>query len=424
MTKYLLRIILLVLLCVGCTERERLNPLDPRNPKTGGRLIGLTISSEFDTVYLSWQSIRLDDLTGYHIYRRIDRAGDFQRTRSVSEDTTVITDTSLEYDRDYSYFVTAYSNSFESAPSETLSITPGPAHFWITDVDDRRIYAVSNDGTHIHDITSVDGFPWNVIVTPDRATWYGDRLYGRVIQIIGDQRFRYYPQTEWWDPVDMSYDTERKIMWVADKRGAVVKLFTPQPGAIEEIELDGLNEPSSVSANSWQGTCWVADPDARAVFEISYFDNQVIHSVANLIRPASVAVNGKDNVCWVADSARIVKIHAAGILLEIRDNFQNLYLLAVDDRTDDVWAVDYDASKSEARILRFDKNGNKLLEIDGFNYLESIAVNPVDHSCAVTDVVTGTLKRISHRGDILSELSGFYYLHDVFIETRSSNSAY
>jgi hypothetical protein len=418
MMKYILRITLLILLVAGCTGRERLNPLDPKNPRTGGRLNGLTISSEFDTVYLSWQPISVDDLNGYHVYRQTDGMGNFERTRSVSEDTMGIVDTGLEYGREYSYFVTAYSPSFESTPSETLGISPGPAHYWITDVDDRRIYAVSHDGKHLHDIISVDGFPWNVIVTPDRAVWYGDRLYGRIIQIFGDQRFRYSPQTGWWDPVDMSYDNERKIMWIADKRGTVVKIVTPEPAVIEEIQLDGLSEPTSVSANSWQGTCWIADPDARTVFEISYFDNQVIHSVVNMIRPTHVAVNGKDNVCWVADSARIVKIQAAGVLLEIRNNFQNLYLVDVDERTDDVWAADYDASNAEARIIRFDENGNKLLEISGFSYPESIAVNPVDHSCVVTDVVTGTLTRISKRGEILSELSGFYYLHGLFIEIR------
>jgi len=54
----------------GCSGRKRTNPLDPENPQTEGRPIGLRILSDGNRVQLSWDRVEIPGITGYQVYRK------------------------------------------------------------------------------------------------------------------------------------------------------------------------------------------------------------------------------------------------------------------------------------------------------------------------------------------------------------------
>ena len=56
----------------GCSNRERLNPLDPRNPDTLGRPTGLRVTSNRHRVTLSWEFVEHANVLGISVWRRIE----------------------------------------------------------------------------------------------------------------------------------------------------------------------------------------------------------------------------------------------------------------------------------------------------------------------------------------------------------------
>jgi hypothetical protein len=53
----------------GCSDRERLNPLDPSNPSTRVAPIGFAAVAGDGFVSLSWRPATSSDVTGYDLYR-------------------------------------------------------------------------------------------------------------------------------------------------------------------------------------------------------------------------------------------------------------------------------------------------------------------------------------------------------------------
>ena len=82
----------------GCSQRDRLNPLDPKNPDTEGKPVGVTILSDQDDVTVSWVNQSFEDILGFNIYRR-QEGEDFESIGVASVSASSFTDSDLEYDR-------------------------------------------------------------------------------------------------------------------------------------------------------------------------------------------------------------------------------------------------------------------------------------------------------------------------------------
>jgi len=53
----------------GCTNRDRSNPLDPRNARTGGTIPGFNAVAGDSVVELRWPSLQQEGVTGYRVQR-------------------------------------------------------------------------------------------------------------------------------------------------------------------------------------------------------------------------------------------------------------------------------------------------------------------------------------------------------------------
>src|SRR5262249_11212906 len=69
--------LLAVALISGCTARDRANPLDPRNPGTGGPAAGFTAIAGDKQVYLEWTSPDPRIGLSFELDRKIEGAGAF-----------------------------------------------------------------------------------------------------------------------------------------------------------------------------------------------------------------------------------------------------------------------------------------------------------------------------------------------------------
>ena len=215
MTKRLLWFVL-VFLFLSCSERQRLNPLDPLNPKTGGRPTGLRIISEYKTVTLWWDRVNVKNLQGYNLYRK--KGGDqiFHKIAVVSPDSSQFSDRDVCYGITYSYRLSAFTTSFESPLSEAVSITPGPTFNWVVDTYRGKVVKLTFDG--LHQIFTIGGFGLPMAITPDRkgkGVWVVDYFYGKVYKISHNGRIL-SSFTGFSMPRDLDVDTLRGNIWVVD----------------------------------------------------------------------------------------------------------------------------------------------------------------------------------------------------------------
>jgi len=416
--KATLKSLIILLFVIQCVNREHKNPLDPKNPDTYGKPGGLNVFSEYDNITLSWRSINVKNLIGYNIYRKISGESSFSFIHLTPPDSTTFFDRNVTYNLKYTYKISVLTSGYESPLSDSVNITPGPTNIWVTDVDNHRIIKITHDGLHEIERLSVDGNPWDIAIDPqDRSIWYSDILWGEIYQLMDNSWKRFTSPTSWWRPIDIAFDDVRKILWVADDRGKVVRISQTTADSVLEIVNNDFVMPYSVAIDKQTGKCWVADPLSKNVFNISNNGQIVENANAVFIRPVSVSVNQTDGSCWVADSSRIVKLLKDGTLsFSTETGLLYAYTLDVNKNTGETWVGDYGNTYNDARLIKFDAQGNKLLQVTGFNYPGKIAVNLHDNGCVVVDTGNGRIVRLSSEGDILSEIGGYYYPQGIVVE--------
>ena len=404
----------LACLFLTCTERDRLNPIDPQNPETAGRPRVLKIYSAYDHAVLQWNQLQVKGIHGYHIYRKQDSDSIFTPIHLASPDSNRYIDNGLAYESRYDYFVTVLGGDFETASSDTVSITPGPTIIWSTDVYNRRILKISHDGSHEIKQIPVDGYPWALAYdNENNVLWYTDTFLNRVYT-VKSQTFEIVLSLSYGEPIDLVLDKLNDRVWIADETQGKIFVFNRQGDKIGEV--DGFEEPGNVDCFSKDGSCWVADSEAETVTKISKA-LQPILQISDLFNPTSVSVNQQSGDCWVADSSRILKFDTKGRLqLVIVSPFNSPWYLAVDSGSGNCWALDFSYYANQSRLFCFDNNGDVLLEIAGFCWPENLKINPYDHSCIVADSGTGRILKISPDGTIIGQISGYNYIRGLFIE--------
>jgi len=415
--KLVLKIIIsifIVCLFFACTDRERLNPIDPKNPETGGRPEITKIYSEFDRVVLQWKQLQLDRIQGYRIYRRQDSNSSFIPIHLAPPDTGQFIDDGLVFDKRYDYFFTVVAGDFETASSDTVSITPGPTIIWSTDVYNRRILKISHDGAHEIKQIAVDGYPWALAYDNESdVLWYTDTFLNRVYT-VKSQTYEIVLDVANSEPIDLVLDKLNDHIWIADETQGKLFVFNRQGEKIREV--DGFEKPVSIDCMLNDGSCWVADSRAETVTKISKFF-QTIVQIKDLINPTSVSVNQRTGDCWVADSSRVLKFDSKGRLqLAITSSLKLPRYLAVDSASGVCWVIDYSLYAYQSRLFCFDNDGEQLFELTGFSWPENLKINPYDHTCIVTDSGAGRILKIASNGTIVGQVTGYDYTRGLFIE--------
>lgn len=407
-------IAMLLAFLLGCAERERLNPIDPQNPKTGGRPQRLQIYSDLNVIVLQWDRLDLTGIQGYRVYRSSARDSAFRAFSLVPSDSNRFIDRGVNYGHEYRYFLTVLAGDFETPSSDTIGIVPGPTNIWVTDVYNRRLIKVSHDGSHEIRQIGVDGHPWAIAYDGEQRTiWYSDVLQNRIYRVnpivsevvldLGNG-----------DPIDLAYDQRNNRIWIADQNLGRVYALNRQGQKIGE--KSDFKKPVSLDFVSSEGSCWVVDAKTKTLHKISA--NLIsLGQISNFINPSSVSVNQSSGDCWIADSSRIVRIDLKGrIRLSIERTGSFLRYLAVDSVLNCCWVIDFSFFANKSRLLCFNNSGDQLLELEGLNWPTNLKVNPYDHCCVIAEAGNGRLLKISPQGQLIGEVKGYYYPRGLFIE--------
>jgi len=411
--KFLLILVSLIFI-FRCIDRDRLNPIDPRNPITAGRLQQLNVYSEQDRVVLQWRRLSLNNIRGYRIYRKIASDSTFQPISLASPDSSQYIDYPVIYNNKYDYFVSILGGDFETPGSDTVSIIPGPTSIWATDVYNRRLLKISHDGTHEIRQIPVDGYPWALAYdSENNIIWYTDVFLNRVYQIKSPMD-EIVLDLAYGDPIDLVMDKKNNRIWIADQNQGRIFVFNRQGEKIGEI--GDFKKPASIDCVANDGSCWIADSKAGTITKISTNLNQVAQ-ISHLINPTSISANQQSGDCWVADSSRVLKFDLKGRLrlsLEPPGNF--LRYLAIDSELGHCWVLDFNFFAYQSRLLCFNNDGDQLLDLGGLSWPENLKVNPYDHSCIVADAGAGRILKVLLDGTIIGEVTGYDYPRGLFIE--------
>jgi hypothetical protein len=96
--------LLLLLACAGCEGRLRSNPLDPKNPSTGGGPIGFVALADFSVVHLKWSAAANSQIAGFLVERKEPGPDPFVAIVGVLPPNAAgYDDTDVTNDIDYQY---------------------------------------------------------------------------------------------------------------------------------------------------------------------------------------------------------------------------------------------------------------------------------------------------------------------------------
>jgi len=397
--------VVLAVVALQCTERKRANPLDPLNRETQGRPTGLTVTSEKNTVTLWWDSININALVGYNVYRRDGARRTFEKLTPAPVPTATFTDVTVQFNIEYFYRVSAQTRTFESPMSDSVSIIPGPTFHWVVDVDAGSVVKLTHDARHR--VFEVGGLITPVAVAANSTTgaaWVADLTTGEVTrvsrqgEILGNL-------TGFFSPRAVAVDAKTGALWVADQRqGRVTRADSVGGGA---VSLGGFGRPVSLSVNPNDGQCWVADPARRQVSIVGATGQSRRTLPTPFVAPWAVAVDPRDGSAWVADSTQVLKVQPTGEVLTQLRSFTFAKALAVNPQNGECWVLDQVFATRRSRLVKLSATGAPLLQKDGFTLPEGLAVSAYDGSCTVADTENGRIVKLSSAGSLLADFPAF-----------------
>ena len=403
---------LFVIIQIACTDRGRLNPIDPENPVTRGKPLGLGVISKMDTVILSWQAYSLKNLKGYNIYRCDSLDSTLIKLDSTSQYVTAYYDYHLKYDVTYTYYITAITETFESSLSVPVHITPGPTYKWFLESDIGDIVKLTHDTQYQIFRIHYGGYPDRIAVnTVDHTVWLSDRFLNRIYLISNEGKLKQYFEGFNY-PIDLDVALLDSSVWILDQSEDALRLVKLNKQGHVLITNVNFKKSSSISVDQRSGHCWVADEAAHIIYKIDPKGYIVRKIEINDIAPKSVAAFFEDGSCWVADSSRVYKLTANSrpeISMPI-ENFNFVSRLDVDQKSGACWVLD------RFSVTKVDLNGQKLFTFKEFYYPHSLSVNSYDGSCIVADSYHNRAVIISNDGQSIKKIPGIHFPWDVVVE--------
>lgn len=399
----------------GCSDRERLNPIDPLNPRTRGRPVGLQAISMRDTVELRWQPLGLRGLTAYRIYRRSANNLGFALIDSVPGDGQSFRNSGLVLGLRYIYRITAFSGETESNPSDTVSITPGPAFTWVADAGGGAVVKLTHDG--LHEIVRARNFLQPVRIQANPKTgqlWVIDSISRELLRLEASGRFSGV-HVAMQRPVDLAVDSTENSVWVADDNLGLLKF----DGSGVPVAQVPLVDVAAVALNYSTGELWALQNTRRKLWRISRSATTRTQSEIGLRSPHSISIARHSGMAWIADSTRVLRLSSNGRADSTTGHvFSYARKVAVDQNTGECWVIDWSPLFAGSAVVKFGADGARVFSLGSFSAPNSLSVNVFDGSCFVTEPQLSRITHVSTNGTIISQSTSVSLPTDVDVENR------
>jgi len=311
-----------------------------------------------------------------------------------------------------------YERQWGFVQPEALSVNYTDGTCWVADTGNENAVRVTADTYELWDLglhDSGQGAPRSISVNPtDGTVWLAFSEKNTVKHLL----FGYYnwlmdhdmSSDEFVYPRSVSADPKRvrvyppwfagyevhQYCWVADTyRGRVARILEvhdhpylwPAFGALADVRwevkfAEDFLTPESVSVNTEDRSCWVADSAGNQVAHLNR-DCEEVWRKSCFKYPLSVSVNSADGSCWVADSMNDQVVHLAedGAGLLRLGGFKFPRSVSADAGDGTCWVAD----TLNNQVVHLAENGTELWRGGSFNQPYAVCVNPTDGSCWVAD---------------------------------------
>ena len=392
----------------GCTTRERLNPLDPKNSQTQGGLIGFNAIAANRIVEFRWAALPLEGVLGFRVQRW--RPGgmpqdlglaDYHRDATAGEDSTVANDST------YVYRLVAHLASGDSAVSPADTVTPGTRHIFVLEAGvpafsrltpdgrDLLFQRVANESYLDMELDRKNGLAWlsaegdGVVLrkSPDGAT------VGAVIQVGA--------------PGDLTVSSNRGVGWVVSLSDAGVLSYGPDlTDPTPQRAIYGLGHPRAVEAGTNDPTVWVGNEEG-SVFRFRAQDLARTNEWPLGGGPIrAIALDEATGRAWVVtrsgETGNLYYLDPADSSSAlIKSNLLNPADLAVDPLSGDLWLSERGfPNQGAGRLSLIARSGATLASLLGIEPY-GIDVDAIDRSCWFADLRSDRVLQVDRTGSVI-----------------------
>lgn len=407
---------LILNLLYSCAERDKKNPLDP--DANGDHPISLYVTSHEKRVSLSWSQPSISGYNGFKIYRRDHPDSSFKLITLTLPIRFNYNDYDVEYGVEYSYYVTILGEGTESSPSPTVSIRPGPGYNWIVDKWGYQVVKATYDCNYFLLSYYTDWMPADIAADPENKIAVITEPLDSKIEIINteslellasltnnDEFFIDYPYVVEFEPLN-------KFFWIADSGGSFYRISSVDY-SVDLIQAN-INKPIDVTLDSHSEVINVLDGINNSIWRFNY-DGTYIENLNQiggyqLIHPKKIIFDYSDSQFWLIERYNNKDYIYAGYIqnsqISLVDSFEYVQDMSVCPLDLSNWIITYQSSN--ATIMQLSKDGNRQLELSGFNNPYQLTHNPYDGTLLVVD--TGNY-RVVHFGWELEEIGNYSHLN-------------
>jgi len=284
---------------------------------------------------------------------------------------------------------------------------------WVADYN--NVFKISSNGKTM----KISGFfqPLSLSINPvDGSCWVADTdaLSVRKLSADGKELAKLngssQPPVFTSNPSSVSVDSRDGSCWV----GVFDSIYKFSSDAKQLLKIEGFDEPV-VAVNSKNGECWVADSNNARVVRLSADGKQLgTMQVEGISQPKSLSVNPADNTCWVLDpfTQKVARLSPDGKVLAQAsvappDGSAIMATCVVATPESGCWVgLMIDATAND-QVLKLSADGKQLLSVGGFGMPSSLAFDPKDNGCWVTDSNNGLVVKLSANGQKVMNIQGF-----------------
>jgi len=352
--------------------------------------------SILDSVFLHWDKVILDDISGYNIYRKKPQEPEFSRLAALAPDVNEYLDAGLEFGVAYQYQVSVFGEGYESARSGTVTLTPGPTFAWTTDNAREELIKLSHDATN--EIRRTVNFFDVIDIEPNSNTgdvWVieqRNRFAGEIVKRSAEGALL-ARVTDIAAPMDLAVNSAENTVWAVDSVNNVVAKIDGNGRVI--FNTPGLVNPFMLAVDAGSGACWVADNGRDKVVRIRSDGSELLELEADFQSVSAIAVNSAEPSLWVADASGLTKFTTDGDpLMTVSSTEQFVSRMAADETTHALWVLSLRLSK----LTKYSATGQEEFALTEFAQPNDLAVNFFNNTCLVADTNNDRLVKVSANG--------------------------
>ena len=395
-------------LAAGCSNRERLNPLDPANARTGGAPQGFVALADNRSVLLEWSPSVTGLTLGVRLFRAVGAGAAPESLADLPPGVTQFLDSGLTNGVDYGYRISFILQNGSLSSSAGDVATPGTARPWLVDYSARAVDRITPDCRHIAESLSgpFEG-PAAIDVNKDGRLWVCDPVAGRLWRVTPGLLEEEVGSLQ--QPVAVAIDRRLGRAWICDQGlRALQSLDTVNPVA-PYVDLRGLATPLDVAIDPIDGSAWVCERTGDRVRHISVLGVAIGSAV--VAEPSRVAVDSVTHQVWVSSEAahRVTVFTTTGTPVDTLLGLAGPIGLAIDPIAGSIWVADTDGD----RVIVFDRSGNVRFRVSNVFQPLAIAIDRRNGDAWVAQAAIGQVTRIDAGGRVLGHIGGFTQPYDI-----------